>query len=535
MSKTLLDYAVKFTQVSPTSAASTAFLHQLGVVCKPTATPAAMVVDGSDGTLLAPVTITLNGLLLAGMQLNCRVSTDAQPNSYAPWVVPSQMSADDAAVEYAALLSGIPDVSASADGNVITVVPVGTSPTVNVDDPVVGIAGDSNIPFIDASAVGDVINPAEITLFGDYKAGDEISFTVTSDLPETQNITVVLTAADDVTNAVDIAAAVNSAFVSGVIATGESRHVRIRAEDLITTEVTISDLTFTPAPPAPEEVPEFVPQIVIVTDPSQLAFYTDAADDIIAAFDGGLNRVYLILCDDESQIPLLVRGKECDFYTVYGSLDYSQAIYEVAFATWQGVKAITPRLLADAQRWVVNDKSCGFIDPAVEARDYFGIFAFANLLSASTWRNQQYIPVSPTLGTAVEELGTAELYFDERISFYLSDEEQGTRLAFFVAGGLSITTPYINEELKVTTQSDFINFLSANQPFNIETNRRLLEQRGNKIIDRYVDDGLLDPDGENFMTITEGDEVFICKGELTTSEAVALWRVDIDAIQNVGV
>jgi len=289
-------------------------------------------------------------------------------------------------------------------------------------------------------------------------------------------------------------------------------------------------VTYTPNP-----VPvALAPAVIMVSDPHELQYLTDEYADIQAAFDGGLSRVYLALVEDGADLPALIAGTECDHFTVYGSLDFTPAELAIAFATWEGVKGWTTIDKVQGAIDAAQVNQCVFIENTLIAEDsraYFGIFAFANLLSSNSWRNQQYIPISPTLGNPVELLGDAEALFDDRLSFYLTDEEQGTRLAFFVAGGKSITTPYITREIQVVMQTDMLNFLAANQPMNIETNRRLLTQIGNNVIADYLDDGLLDPDGVNAIVITKSNEAFIVDGELETTEAEALWRVKIDALQ----
>lgn len=426
MSKVLLNYAVSFTEILGTQSASTAFLHQLGVVCKPSTVPTAVVIEGTgEGTTTVPAILTLTGLFQAGDVVDALFTSDSAPNQQAPLTITETMGASDVAILWADLIKGIDQLTARAVGNTVEI----------------------------------------------------------------------------------------RAFNGGV-------------------NVLVENATYTPVGTP------FEAGIITVTDPEQLQYYTDQFADIQGAFDAGLTRVYLVLVDDILDAPALLLDKECDFYTVYGSLDFTADEYIIAFAGWQGVKGFTTIDEVTGALYAVEPKQCVFYEDTLSLptmRAYYGLYAFGSLLSAGSWANQQYIPVVTINGSPAEDLGTAELLFDERLSFYLNDEEQGTRLAFFVAGGLSITTPYINEELKVVMQSNMLNFMSTNQPMNIETNRLLLEQRGKKIINQYVGDGLLDPDGVNTLTITKGDEVFIVDGEMETTEAVALWRVDIDAKQNTGV
>jgi hypothetical protein len=422
----LLDYAVSFTAVDPTSTASTAHLRNLGVVVKPPTTPADAVITQAIGDLVTPAVITLSGFFAEGVILDANFATDLDIlGVLAPYTVLAAAPASTVAELWAAEISLITDISATAVGSTI----------------------------------------------------------------------------------------------------------EVRAADLAT-DVTITLLTVddTGALPIPD-------QIVEVTDSEDLANYTENRD-VIGAFDGGLTKVYLVIAADAASIPALILDKECMFFTVYGSTDYLVAEYETLFASWKGNKAVSTSVqsegaaLAIEQGWTVF-----FEDTSIptEARAYYGIFSFGSLLSSNGWRNQQYIPIQPANGLPVDSLGLANSLFDDRLSFYLTDVEQGTRLSFFVNGGASITKNYVEEELKINMQSTMLQYLSGTQPFNLLVNRKQLEQVGQTIIDDYIDLGYLDPDGTNILIITESQEAFKVFGNLTTKTSEALWRVDIDASQSVGV
>lgn len=424
MSKTLLDYAVKFNQIEGTVAASTAFLHQLGFIAHPLITPPAATIDVPAGTTEAPAVVSFVGVL------NATDSVDVELSNTVPDTLPVNVTATE---------------------------------TMNAAEV--------------AEAVAAVINAS---------AFDAV--------------------AEAVGNTVEI------------LATAPA------------TDVTIDSAAITVNG-------TFEPSIIEVVDPEQLQYWTHAYVSAQGAFDGGLTRLYLILIDDAADLPALLLDKECDFYTVVGGNEFTGDDYETNLAGWQGVRCWTTIEQADGKLWAALNATCIFFEDVETEGDessYFSTFSFGNLLSGANWRNQQYIPTTGA-GHPVQELGLADSLFDDRISFYLTDDEQGTRLAFFVAGGKSITTPYINRELQVVMQSDMLNFLAANQPMNIETNRRLLEQVGQGVIDTYLDNALLDPVGENSITITESAEAFIVNGNMTTTEAEALWRVEIDAINVLGV
>ncbi|MNR04703.1 hypothetical protein D3C85_1206860 [compost metagenome] len=155
------------------------------------------------------------------------------------------------------------------------------------------------------------------------------------------------------------------------------------------------------------------------------------------------------------------------------------------------------------------------------------------MLSAATWRNQQYITTTNLLGLA-GTLGICESLFEARVSFWLQDDDNGNRLGFFAAGGLSITTPYISKEVELTIQYQQASFLAVNQPFNVAVSRNELARLGLKVINQFIEMGYLDPDKENSLTVIDTPEAFTVAGNLVTSPSVALWRVRMDAFQTQG-
>ena len=414
--KTLLNYAVSFTQVESTTTASVSFLRELGVVCSPNSqTIVSVSINTASGTDAIPAELEVIGEIPIGYTASVEVTSEFQLDPFVVEYTSTQtQTADEFATSWAELINEVEQVTATANGSVIEILALAPAVTVSIANAIL-----------------------------------------------------------------------------------------------------------------------LIPSIVQVTDPDDLELLTDQHRDIQAVFDGGLNSVYLIITDDALEIPAIITDQECTFFTIYGSKSFTPAEYLIAFAGWQGVQAFTTHQNSFITDNANQDNTCLFFENTGSystARCYYGLFAFGSLLSSNAWRNQQYISITEANGSPVDDEGEADTLFDDRGSFYLTDDEQGTRLAFFVAGGKSITTPYINREVQVFMQSDMLSYLSANQPYNIETSRRRLEQIGGNVLTDYLDDGLLDPDGDNFITITTSNEQFIVNGELTTAEAVALWRVRIDAI-----
>lgn len=148
-------------------------------------------------------------------------------------------------------------------------------------------------------------------------------------------------------------------------------------------------------------------------------------------------------------------------------------------------------------------------------------YAFGKLLSnALDWKNQQYItmPVADDVAT----LGDAESLYDDRISYVISDSEFGERLAFFVAGGKAIVSPYIKRNLQVDMQSTALTYISGNQPAYTLTQASLLEDELSKVINDYIDDEWI-ADGTVEVELEEDN--FIASGSINIAEPNALWRV----------
>lgn len=271
-------------------------------------------------------------------------------------------------------------------------------------------------------------------------------------------------------------------------------------------------------------------QITLVTDPTELAALTAHSEELKGFFDGGGSQMYVINLLAMEDLEPLLEGKESDFYTLYA---HTSALGLLPSAlTWTGVKSTSQELETGNFALAATDKTCIFAS-AGDMANYNPLYAFGKLMSSASWRNQQYISTSVSDG-AIDTLGAANTLFDERVSFFIEDSEHGNRLGFFVAGGQSITTPYISKEVEMNMQYAMTNFITVNQPFNTSISRADLERVGNKLLLEYVERGYLDADKVNKIVVTDSPEAFVVSGNLTTSPAVALWRVRMDAYQTQG-
>lgn len=279
------------------------------------------------------------------------------------------------------------------------------------------------------------------------------------------------------------------------------------------------------------DVPATPADITVITNPDELAALTAHADELMGAFDGGLNQITLIRVNDADELVAQIAGRESEFYTLYVHQSIVIADAMTAHAAWNGVTGTVSTDVADIDK-ALTDRLCLFGSLGVVS-SYNPLLAFGSLLSGAFWRNQQYIATSDATGT-IQDVGMCEALFDARVSFFLSDDEQGHRLGFFVAGGRSITTPYISKEVEQTMQFRMANYLASAQPFNVVVERGRLEQIADKSLIEYQEMGYLDPDMPNDVRIVKTAEAYVVAGTLVTSPSVALWRVKMDAYQTQG-
>ena len=113
-----------------------------------------------------------------------------------------------------------------------------------------------------------------------------------------------------------------------------------------------------------------------------------------------------------------------------------------------GVSSTDDDFLADQA--VIANRAAFHTTASNDAKNMF--HAFGKLLSNPlSWLNQQYIQMP--VADDVDTLGESNTLFDDKISFVISDDEFGERLALFAAGGKAIVGPYIKKNLQIDMQS----------------------------------------------------------------------------------
>lgn len=166
---------------------------------------------------------------------------------------------------------------------------------------------------------------------------------------------------------------------------------------------------------------------------------------------------------------------------------------------------------------------CAFVDDSTDKKAMF--FYFASLLSFPTFNNHQYDTMPPALGNlTVTDVGTAELYFNNRYSFAIDGDGTDLReLGFFVCGGRSITDKYLTEEIKRNLQYKLKTYINTNKPTKTADNLIDLRLSAATIFTEYEESGQLIP-GVNTVTVSDEGEDYCADGTIYMQLAQALWR-----------
>lgn len=193
--------------------------------------------------------------------------------------------------------------------------------------------------------------------------------------------------------------------------------------------------------------------------------------------------------------------------------------HDVYADDFKGVTAIWSNDLATLQATAKIPNHCAFYGSATnKAKNMF--YAFGKLLgNEASWRNQQYI-IMP-FDDGINDLGLAKNYYDDMISFSMTDKEFGNILGFFVCGKRAIVEPYIKKNFTIDVQSKALTYVSLNQPDYTITEAALIEAELNKVIDLYVSRQLFES-GSIEVNLVEHN--FKANANIVISEPKALWR-----------
>lgn len=198
-------------------------------------------------------------------------------------------------------------------------------------------------------------------------------------------------------------------------------------------------------------------------------------------------------------------------------LTLGDGLFLGAFHGVVGVSSADDSFLADQA--AIENRVAFHTTSGNKAKNMF--YAFGKILSnALSWTNQQYVtmPVADDVAT----LGDANSLFDDKISFVISDDEYGKRLALFAVGGKAIVAPYITRNLEVDLQSEALSYISGNQPAYTKTQAALLEDELQKVVDSYISRQMI---ADGVVEVKLEQDNFVASGYINIAEPKAMWRI----------
>lgn len=288
--------------------------------------------------------------------------------------------------------------------------------------------------------------------------------------------------------------------------------------------------------PTPDANTDYLRSVVAVVKPLNAGVTTGVLTKVISAtaaaeltanadiaqlFAAGMNAVYVLPMDDLDLADALEEAEE-RFKTVLISSDYSETeIAALDVGTFTGVVGAIFTTQATAKTFGAVKNRVAWWNNKASTKGKNAFYAWGSFLSASSWNNNQY--VSLPVDDELIDLATAESLFSDRISFALTSQQYGPRLAFFAVGGQAIIAPYVTEELMLNLQGAALRYFNLNRPQYTLVQAKLLEDYLNADASmRYVLTGLL-----TYVRV----EISLTKSNyegtvaVTIPEPSALWRL----------
>lgn len=244
-----------------------------------------------------------------------------------------------------------------------------------------------------------------------------------------------------------------------------------------------------------------------------------------ALLQAGMSNIY-VLPTSSLDLDTVIDAATEKFFTVIIDPSFDNTDIEALdLGGFDGVVAWGSADRAEARAFTIQKDNVGFFDLSANAGENL-YFAFGKLLSAASWRNQQYIEMPK--GSEIDDLGEAELLFENDLSFVLTSEQYGNRLGLFASNQRAIVAPYIYEEIRIRLQSAALNYIALNQPNYTTAEAALLEDVLNSVVGEYVENGTIE---SGSVEVSPSSEQFILNAEIRVAEPKALWRIKADMYQ----
>lgn len=235
--------------------------------------------------------------------------------------------------------------------------------------------------------------------------------------------------------------------------------------------------------------------------------------------EAGMNSIYVLPASSLDIADIITESKKKFFTILIDNAFDDTELESLEVGNFAGVIGKSFNTRESAKAFTIQKNNVGFYDLDVNASENM-FHAFGKFLSANSFKNQQYIEMP--LSSEVNTINQAELLFEDSISFVLSSEEFGNRLALFASNRRAIIAPYVFEELTLKLQSKALQYIELNEPNYTEAEASLLEDSLQTVIDSYIADGLLTSGN---ITVALTDENFVVKATITVPEPKAMWRI----------
>lgn len=237
--------------------------------------------------------------------------------------------------------------------------------------------------------------------------------------------------------------------------------------------------------------------------------------------DAGMNSIYVLPADDLNLADILHETK-FKFFTVLidGAFD-AEALDDLDQGTFEGVIGWTNNDRDECKAFAQAKNNVAIYDtPENGSQNMY--WAFGKLLGSVNWKNQQYIEMP--LSSGIDTINEANLLFEDKISFVLTSEEYGNRLALFASNRKAIVAPYIFEEIQINLQSKALQYINLNQPAYTEKQASLLEDTLQGMLDeKYVNREIIESAS---VKVTLENENFVATSQIKVAEPKALWRIN---------
>ena len=235
--------------------------------------------------------------------------------------------------------------------------------------------------------------------------------------------------------------------------------------------------------------------------------------------EAGLPSVYVLPMNDLNIADVLAETDKKFFTILIDGAFTNEELNALDDGDFNGVIGWSVENREQAKNWGYGNNNVGFYDLDVNGSQNM-YYAFGKMLSANTWKNQQYIEMP--FGSGISSINQATLMFEDSISFVLTSDEYQNRLALFASNRRAIVAPYVYEELTLKLQSKALQYISLNQPNYTEAEASLLEDALQGVVDGYVEQGIL-THGKVVVSLT--DEQFVAQASINIPEPKALWRI----------